>query len=82
MRLVSIVKVTETSISKTPIAVIASIDEINKVWKRIADTFELHFSNETTLDSNVYTLVYKCIDNDSYILRIDYIEERVYFLGD
>ena len=82
MRLVSIIKVTETSVSKTPIAVISTIDEINKVCKRIADTFELHFSNKTAPGSNALTLTYKCIDNDSYMLKAEYIHERVYFLGD
>lgn len=81
MRLVSIVKVTETPVSKTPIAVISSIDEINKVCKRIADTFELHFSDKTASGNNAHTLIYKCIDDDSYMLKVEYIDERVYFLG-
>lgn len=79
---VSIVETNSFNISSiTPIAIIEDVNKLDIIFRYLRNDFELWFSTEPLIGSTDDKTTFVCINNKKYVLRVEIINEGIYFLG-
>lgn len=78
---VSIVELNSFNIkSITPVAIIEDVNKLDVVRKYLRSEFKLWFSTEPFINSTDDRTTFNCTNNEKYILRVEIINDGIYFL--
>lgn len=65
----------------TPIAIIEDVNKLDIIRKYLRIVFELWFSTEPLIGSTDDRTTFVCTNNKKYMLRVETLNEGIYFLG-